>query len=533
MRKSASIYLVILLSYLLTLSSVALTAQNGSETEAADDTIKLFGKEVLGEFNRTISSNNEEAQAYFNQGIQLKYSFAVKDAAKSFRQAQKRDSTCAICYWGEAWALGSYLNGALSEDNAPIAYEKQQKAMELAAQFASPVERALIEATEVRFVKEYDKEKRKVQDSLYAASMKHVYEKYPMDSDIATIYAEALFLLEPRRGTREMDDPDVIRLHRVLEGVLDVDIRHPGACHLYIHATESTSQPELGAECAQYLGNTIPGASHMNHMPSHTYNEIGRWGESVKANLQAWHSDQKAAYGEGIAIYAFHNLHMLLYAACYDGQGAIAIQAAKDFARMNDNNMFQVLALIRFGRFEEVLELSNRPEKAVPGGMWDFAQGYARLKQDEMDFAKVYLNRVLTTADTSEAKYRGHPAAHILGSLGGILEGEIHWKEGDLPTAIQCFERAVGIEDSMMYDEPEPIPFDARHWLGAALMEAQEYSKAEEVYRTELADHPNNGWSYFGLWKALEAQGKPVEEAKRKFEECWARSDIWLRTSKF
>ena len=518
----------------LFLFSLSVAAQKGGpKAPAPKDTIQLFGEDVLGTFSRKISSENTEAQAYFNQGIQLKYSFAVRDAAKSFREAQKRDSTCAICYWGEAWALGSYLNEPMNEDNAPVAYEKMQKALELASQYASPVERAIIEATKVRFVEKYDKEKRAVQDTAYARALRTVYEKYPQDADVATIYAEALFLLEPRRGTREMDDPDVMRLHRILEGVLEKDIRHPGACHLYIHATESTKYPELGAECAQYLGNSVPGASHMNHMPSHTYNEIGWWGQSVRANLQAWHSDQKAKFGEGIAIYAFHNLHMLLYAASYDGQGAIAIQAAKDFAKIRGNTMFHVLTLIRFGRFDEVLEVEQRPEGTIPGGVWDFCQGYAKLKEGEKDFAKVYLDRIMLTADTSEAKYRGHPAAHILGSLGGILEGEIKWSEEDLPAAITCFGRAVAIEDSMMYDEPEPLPFDARHWLGAALLESGDYSQAEEVYRTELADHPNNGWSYFGLWKALEAQGKPAEEVIEKFEECWARSDIWLRASRY
>ena len=482
-------YLPALIAFLL-FFQISPAQNGGHDATEKEDTIQLFGEEVLGTFSRRISSENAEAQAYFNQGIQLKYSFAVKDAAKSFRQAQKRDSTCAICYWAEAWALGSYLNGALSEDDAPLAYEKMQKALKLASKYANPVEKAIIEATKVRFVQNYDKEKRAVQDTAYAMALKTVYEKYPQDPDVATIYAEALFLLEPRRGTREMDDPDVMRLHRVLEGILEKDIRHPGACHLYIHATESTKYPELGAECAQYLGSTVPGASHMNHMPSHTYNEIGRWGESVRANLQAWHSDQKAEFGEGIAIYAFHNLHMLLYAACYDGQGAIAIQAAKDFSKIRGNTMFHVLTLHRFGRFDEVLEVEQRPEGTIPGAVWDFCQGYAKLRQGETDFARVYLNRVLTTADTSESKYRGHPAAHILGSLGGILEGEISRSTGDLPAAITAFERAVAIEDSMMYDEPEPLPFDARHWLGATLLETGDYSQAEEVYRNRTGGPP-------------------------------------------
>ena len=205
----------------------------------------------------------------------------------------------------------------------------------LAKKHASPVEKALIKAMLPRYIENYDKEFRAKQDTAYAQAMAKVYEKYPDDDDVATVYAEALFILEPRRGFRDIEDPDVQKIMRILEKVLAKDIEHPGACHHYIHATEATSKPELGEACAATLGNAIPGASHINHMPSHTYNEVGRWGESVRANLQAWHTDQKAELGKAVAIYPSHNLHMLLYAAAFDGQGAIAMQAGKDYAKQN------------------------------------------------------------------------------------------------------------------------------------------------------------------------------------------------------
>jgi tetratricopeptide (TPR) repeat protein len=488
---------------------------------------------ALGDFTRPISSSNEEAQAYFDQGFQMMYAFTKEDAARSFREAQQRDATCAICYWGEAWAWGSYLNGAMSEEEAPRAYAAIQQALALAEDHASPKEQAFIDALAVRYVEDYNPETRAVQDTAYAEAMRAVYETYPDDLDAATLYAEALFLLEPRLGTRDLDDPDVQRLHGVLEGILAVDIRHPGACHLYVHATESTSRPEKAEACARYLGSAIPGASHINHMPSHTWNEIGRWGDAVRANIQAWHSDQKAEIGEGFAIYPSHNLHMLLFAASMDGQGGVAIQAAKDYARLTGNTMYHVLTLIRFGRFDEVLDVEDRPEEVVPGALWDFAQGYARLRTGEADFARVYLDRVLATADSSQAEFRFHPAKYLLGTVGGILEGEIHREAGDLEAALAAFERAVVMEDSLDYDEPEPLPFAARHWLGAVLLEAERYEDAERVYREELDDHPHNGWSLFGLKKALDAQGRSSQAVDQDFDASWARSDTWIRASRF
>jgi tetratricopeptide (TPR) repeat protein len=319
----------------------------------------------------------------------------------------------------------------------------------------------------------------------------------------------------------------------VLEGVLSKDLHHPGACHLYIHATESTVEPARAEACAEVLGKAIPGASHINHMPSHTFNEIGRWGDSVRANLEAWHSDLKAEIGEGFAIYPEHNLHMLLYAAAYDGQGAIAMRAGKDYAKLTGNSFYEVLTQIRFGRFDEVLEVTDRPEAEVPGGLWDFAQGYAHLKEGNADFAQLYLGRVKKLAETSKASFRMHSAKDLLGIAAGILEGEIQRMAGDLPSAIASFQRAADLQMKLAYDEPEPLPFAAHHWLGAALLEAKRYADAEEAYRADLKEHPRNGWSLFGLKQALAGQGKSTADVDAQFADSWSRADTWIRASMF
>jgi tetratricopeptide (TPR) repeat protein len=522
--------------------AIAIMAVSSSTAQDVDlEPIELI-PQALGPHSRPVSTESKEAQAYFDQGMQLKYAFGMDYARRSFREAQKRDPDCAMTYWGEAWAWGPSLNGSWRRASEPKAFAALQQAIARLNK-AGPVEKAIINAMQVRYAAQTDSTAHASQDTAYADAMEKVYKLYPKDLDVATLFGEALFLLEPRSGYRDADDPDVKHLHRVLEGVLDRNLLHPGAGHLYIHATESTQKPEKALQVARVLGNTIPGASHINHMPSHTFNNIGLWAEGVRANIQAWHTDQKAARGEAFSIYAGHNLYMLMYAASYDGQGAVAMQAARDFLTFAETHnpdrahvqSLGMLVMLRFGRFEDVLKVSDRPEAPIPRGFWDFAHGYARLKKGDADLAKVYLNRVLTAADTtSEETMPGRePARLLLGTVGGILEGEISLQNGDRKNAIAAFERAVAKEDSMTYHEPEPLPFSARHWLGVALIEDGQYEQAEGVYRSELEDHPNNGWSYFGLIQVLKGQKKSIDEADKKFKEAWARSEVLLTSSRF
>ncbi len=506
----------------------------GGGTDVADFRAPIdYIEDALGTYAWEITTTSEQAQNYFNQGMQLRWAYNMNESARSMAEARRLDPDCAMCFWGEAFGLGSFLNGGMSAEKAPYAHEAIEKAVAL-ADSATEKERDLIMAARVRYPADYDPDNRRPDDEAFAAEMKKVYEKYPGDNDVATVYAVALFLLEERRGYRDIDDPDLIRLHGVLTGVLDDDIRHPGACHLYIHATESSQEPERALNCAPYLSDTVPVASHIQHMPSHTYNEVGMWGDAVRANLNAWHSDQLADFGKGFSYATGHNLHMLLFAASYDGQGAIASQAGRDYAKeTGGNTMYDVLTLLRFGRFDEIVSRDNRPDDEVGAALWDFAYGYASLKEGDMETAVEMRDKTQKFAEETDANFRFHPAGVVVGTAAGILDGEILWELGDLDGAISAFERAVEVEDEMDYDEPEPLPFSARHWLGAALLTAGRYDDAEAVYRAELDDHPHNGWSLYGLKAALKAQDKNDPAVDAEFESAWARADVLIQSSKF
>ena len=487
---------------------------------------------ALGDFTHEISTDVPEAQQYFDQGMQLMYAYGKYEALRSFREAQNLDPDCAMCFWGEAWSWGSYLNMPMPQDEVPLALAAIRRAQELRGG-ATERERAYIDSLAVRYIEDYEFDNRRVQDEKYAQAARELAEAYPDDLEAVTLYADALFLLEPRRGYRDLDNPNVKRLHGVLESVLARDIAHPGACHLYIHATESTPQPELAEPCTEHMGSAIPGASHLNHMPSHTWNEIGRWGDSVKANRQAWHSDLKASINEGVAIYPQHNLHMMLFAGSYDGQGAVAMQAARDYTTLTGNEFLELLAYVRFGRYADILEHSEQPSGDYAAGVWDFAHGYARLRLGEPEFARAHLERLEKLTQSTEAMVRFDPASLLLSVLLRILDGEIHRNDGDLDAAIDAFERAVDHEDALGYDEPEPLPFSARHWLGAALLETEQYRAAERVYCAELEDHPHNGWSLLGLQQALAARGRTDPDVDADLEQSWARADHWVTESRF
>ena len=494
---------------------------------------------VLGPITRDISTDSPAAQAYFTQGLQMMYAFTLPAGVASFEESQRQDPSCAMCYFGEAWARGPYLNGEMQAVNAPEAFEAIQTALDLSEEDATPVERALIEAMSLRYMEEEDEDLRPQLDSAYAQAMGDLYRAYPDDLYVGTFYAESLMLLDPRRALYRLGDPSVQRFHEVLEDVLAKDLTHPGACHLYVHGTEATEEPGKAEACADLLGGSIPGASHINHMPSHTYNEIGRWNSAVRSNVRAWHSDQRAAWEEGVSYAATHNLHMLLYAGSMAGQGGVSLLGAKAYADEVEGGIFyEALVLLRFGWFDEILDLDEVPEQPIQRGLFEFAKGYAHLRSGEADIARVYLDRVRDAAATTpdSVLIRGrHTAQQLLGITGAILEGEILREEGRLGDAIVAFEEAVKVHHELSYDEPEPLNFSAGDWLGAALLEADRAEEAERVYRASLEKHPHNGWSIFGLEQALRVQGRDVEadETALWFQDAWSETDTLIRASRF
>jgi tetratricopeptide (TPR) repeat protein len=116
-----------------------------------------------------------------------------------------------------------------------------------------------------------------------------------------------------------------------------------------------------------------------------------------------------------------------------------------------------------------------------------------------------------------------------------MLAGEIAAARGGFDAAIAHLDRAVRLEDSLVYTEPSEFHYPARHALGAVLLEAGRAAEAETVYWEDLRRNRENGWALFGLLQALRAQNKTADAAltEARFKAAWARADVTLPASRF
>ncbi|HUF50688.1 MAG TPA: hypothetical protein VMN60_07645 [Longimicrobiales bacterium] len=515
------------------LCAVPAVAQHELHTTAAitpDSAIGLFNN--LGPHARTITTRSPGAQAYFNQGMRLDFGFGMPEARRSFEAAIRQDAQCAMCHWGLAWSLGPYVNGTMDSANAVRAYEHSRHAVRLRDN-ATDVERALIDALAQRYVAVPTRQNRAQLDTAYMNAMGDVVRRFPDDLDAATLFAESMMVLRPWNYWTKGGEPQpgIDELLRTLEGILARNLAHPGACHLYIHATEASLQPARAEQCADLLIDGMPGASHMRHMPSHTYMRIGRYGDGVRSNQFAWLADQQAQHGGATAIYPAHNLHMLLFAASYDGQSAVAMQAARDLAKLAAGSAFQLpLVYARFGRWQEILDmpLATAPFQAA---MQHYARGLAQLRSNQAANARMSHAALAS----GSAQTNGRTQRNLLQLAQAILSAEIDASDRKYDDAVRTLEHARSIEtDSLAYDEPEEWIVPLRQVLGAILLDAGRFADAEAAYRGELETHPHNGWSLYGLYRALDAQQQPEAAAVlERFRAAWQRADVHIRSSRF
>ncbi|MEZ5894542.1 MAG: hypothetical protein R3C58_15520 [Parvularculaceae bacterium] len=515
--------------------------------QAAEDTDPSGPKLTpdLGAIHYAVTSSKPETQGWFDQGVAYVYNFNHAEGVKAFKQAQKIDPDCAMCYWGEAFAYGPNINAPMSDDDVPAAWAAVQKAVSLKAK-ASAKEGALIDALAKRYAKAPLAD-RSALDAAFADAMDQVATQYPDDDFIAALAVEANMDTQPWDYWADGGRTPKGRTARsisLLEGVLARNPDYTAAIHLYIHMTEASNDPYRAANFADRLAKLTPGLGHLIHMPSHTYYRIGRFKQSLANNIEAVKIDQAYVDANDASIlyeygYFVHNVHFALTSAQMAGDGATALAMAKKLDEKLPADMAAVApwvqpikaapyyALVQFGAPEDILSLDD-PGAEMPflQGAWRYARGEALARAGNPGAAMKEaeaLSKLIAEADFSPLTGGGVPALDILNIARLTVIARASAAEGDFATAVEAMEEAVALQDALAYMEPPFWYYPAKQTLAAMVLQAGDGERAEQLFLESLAESPNNSWVLYGLAESYKVQGQKsaAKYADALFKDSW------------
>ncbi len=515
-----------------------------------------------------VDTDVAEAQAWFDQGVRLRWAFEHSESVRAFRKARQLDPDCGMCAWGEAWAIGPNLNGG-GEDRESIAtgLRVAREARRLGHD-ASPVHRQMIEALIQRY-----SGRPETRADRFAKRMDRILKRNPDDVGLINITADAWML---RSRGKWWDDkgkaaePGVTHAMGLLEHALDVRPDDTGAIHLYIHLTEWSDDPYRALAYGERLAKLAPGASHLVHMPSHTFYRVGRYRDAMNSNIQAVALDRRydrlaspPGGVRGMRLHS-HNIHFGMGGALMAGGAKQGLELADWYMETYPNLLVtptgaedtmimrrQVMAADayavygRFGSASEIAALAepdaSRPLMRVG---WRYARGEAAARR--VDAAGVRAEARAIAALVAENGFAGHAVAGGRRELsatwqGGfaqvlqkVLEGRAAMIDRDYATAKAAFAEAAVIQAK--YPEggdPPLIWYPTRRSLAAALLASGDAAGAKAKIEELLKDWPNDPYSYFVLSKAEAALGHDAAaaEALRHAHVEWIGGQMTLNAA--
>jgi len=513
-----------------------------------------------GKYRMPATTNNDSAKIYFEQGINMYYGFHVIEALASFEKAVKFDTSFAMGYWGKALSYGPNIND-YGYSASPDALTAVAKAIAFSNR-CSPVEKALIEAMQVRYSAD-STQSRSALNQLYADAMKKVYLRFGESADAAALYVDALMVQHPWDLYYKNYQPKAwtAEIVNTLEKLLQKYPQHPGAAHYYIHAVEASAHPEKGLAVSKILPGLMPGVAHLVHMPSHIYIRSGYYGIGEQVNDDAVkgyydYLNQFPAVVNNSPLYLIHNLHMQATCANMEGRYKHSMKIAADCSNSFDSTMQDtpdyigifiqyvymtpLLTQIRFGRWDDILKTTQPPAAHIYANLlWHYGAGLAYARKHDFSNAANELTTINNEMSNQQLKAPAPSYANpgIAGAevAATILEGVIAEEKSDYSKSIAALQHAVVLEDSMVYNEPKDWVHPARQYLGNVYCKAKKFAAAEKVYRQDLVINPNNGWSLTGLAIALSGQAKneAAIKVKARAAKAFAKADMPVPHSVF
>lgn len=530
-----------------------LAAAQALPAASADDAPVVL-MEGLGDTHFKVATTNPMAQRFFDQGLVLAYGFNHAEAIRSFREAQRLDPQCAMCWWGEALAHGPNINAPMDPEVLARAVEAARRAVALKAS-ATPVEQALIDAVALRYSPDPAAD-RAALDAGYADAMLAVARRFPADDNVALLAAEAVMDTRPWdywEADGKTPKGRIGEAVTLVETVLARSPDHPQASHLYIHLMESTVNPGKAEAAADRLARPlVPAAGHLVHMPGHLYYRLGRFADAIKANVAAARADEAYLAGSKEAgLYRFgyypHNVHFIVTSAQMAGDMKTAIAEAQKLGTILNKDITASMpwvqpvdaapyfAYAQFAAPEDILALPQ-PDARLPYviGMWHYARavGLAQRKDDAGVAREIAaIRKIRETTDFKPMVDQMVPAPDLLRLAETVAEARLAYAHGRFAEAVSLYGEAVKIEDGIRYMEPPFWYYPVRQSLGAALYRAGRLTDARAAFTAALAQSPNNGWVLYGLAATHRALGDKVQAqaADAALARAWLGDRAWLK----
>ena len=519
----------------------------GSALDAAPEA-QMVMVPGFGEATWAVDTANPEAQAWFDHGVRLRWAFEHKEAVRAFRRARSIDPDCAMCAWGEAWAVGPNLNGGGNDEASLRAGLRLAQLARREARGATAVQRQMIDALIQRY--SGAKASREVR---FARAMDRIVRRNPDDPMIAATAADAWMLQADRWWDDEgkAADRGITRAMEILETSLATAPDDPGTIHLYIHLTEWSDDPHKAIPYGERLARLAPSASHLVHMPSHTFYRVGRYRDAMNSNVEAVALDKR--YDElaappggitGMPLHA-HNIHFGMGGALMAGGAEAGLRLAEGFLAtypdMDNGSMWRQLmandAYAIYGRFgtpAQVAALEEPPEsRPLQRTSWRYGRGEAAARAGDAAAVRAEAEAIKAIRESDAIKGDQADDVKLFVELNQrVLEGRAAMIEGNAAAAIAAFTRAAEIQG--MEEEggdPPVIWYPTRRSLAAAMLAGGDAAGAKAKIEELLTDWPMDPYSYFVLAEAEDALGNAAAAgaAREKARVEWIGGAMTLK----
>ncbi|MCY4078383.1 MAG: hypothetical protein OXH04_23455 [Acidobacteria bacterium] len=458
----------------------------------------------VGSLDFPTSARSEEAQGHFLRGVAILHSFGWKQAIEQFQAAQAIEPDFALAYWGETLCYNHPLFGGrfgLDEENPRAVLARLGSTREeRAAKAPTDRERGFLEAVEVLWAEEGSYDERRVG---YMEAMGRLYERYPDDHEVATLYALSMLA-----GARALGDDSLrleVRAGTIAMRVFQANPDHPGAPHYTIHAFDDPIHAPLALDAARRYAEIAPAVSHARHMPTHIFIQHGMW-DLVSAHNQSAHDAARALWQPGDSVGdAVHSLDWGQYGDLQRGdyeRGRLWIERLEALIEQSGDQQRAAgtLPLVRARYIVESEQWQVKPVAEDASLHELLATGLSAVRTGDLETARA--------AEEALAER----AADDGGSQDRIahrgLAASIRAREGDAEGAIALMDEAIAIVETLRLPNGAANPIKPPYELyGEILLELDRPAEAQSKFDTSLLRMPNRMRSLLGAARAAAANG--------------------------